>query len=132
MPTPVGLGDTLTTLRKQMTALASLGQYLNVNSGNYMEAEGALVRLARLYDITLNQVKEDLLKVSDIQGAVKTIQEKPTQEVDLIVLHNTYAHLTALSGCIYTKPEDFDPVHTLACINDCLVFILVMQELHGC
>lgn len=128
----MGLGDTLTTLRKQMTALASLDQYLNVISGNYMEAEGALVRLARLYDITLNRVKEDLLKVSDIQGAVKTIQEKPTQEVDLIVLHNTYAHLTALSGCIYTKPEDFDPVHTLACINDCLVFILVMQELHDC
>lgn len=132
MPTLVGLGDTLSTLRKQMTALAALAQYLNVNSGNYMEAEGALVRLARLYDITLNQVKEDLLKVSDIQGTVKSILEKPIQEIDLIVLHNTYAHLTALSGCIYTKPEDFDPVHTLACINDCLVFILVMQELHNC
>lgn len=122
----------MTTLRKQMTALAALDQYLNVNSGNYMEAEGALVRLARLYDINLNQVKKDLLKVSDIQGSAKAILDKPTQEIDLIILHNTYVHLTALSGCIYTKPEDFDPVHTLACINDCLAFILVMQELHNC
>lgn len=97
-----------------------------------MEAEGALVRLARLYDINLNQVKKDLLKVSDIQGSAKAILDKPTQEIDLIILHNTYVHLTALSGCIYTKPEDFDPVHTLACINDCLAFILVMQELHNC
>lgn len=132
MPTQVGLGDTLTTLRRQMTALAALDHYLDVDVGNYMEAEGALARLASLYDITLKQVKEDLLKVSDIKGAAKTILDKPIPEIDLIVLHNTYAHLTALSGCIYTKPEDFDPVHTLACINDCLVFILVMQELHDC
>lgn len=132
MPTQVGLGDTVTTLLKQMQVFRCLSLGLDIDTGNYGDVEIDLKNFAKLYDIDLYNVKEDLLKVSDIQGAVKSIQEKPTQEVDLIVLHNTYAHLTALSGCIYTKPEDFDPVHTLACINDCLVFILVMQELHNC
>ncbi|QQK88431.1 hypothetical protein [Providencia phage PSTRCR_114] len=122
----------MATLHKQMNMLRCLSLDLDVDSGSYHSAYNSLGLFSKLYGIDLDKVKEDLLKVSDIQGAVKTIQEKPTQEVDLIILHNTYVHLTALSGCIYTKPEDFDPVHTLACINDCLVFILVMQELHDC
>lgn len=122
----------MSTLNTQMNVFRCLSLGLDIDTGNYGDAEIDLKMFAKLYDIDLDNVKEDLLKVSDIQGAVKSIQEKPTQEIDLIILHNTYAHLTALSGCIYTKPEDFDPVHTLACINDCLVFILVMQELHNC
>ena len=115
-----------------MKRITSLSKLLDVTNADYKLAEWHLCCFALLYDVDLVEVKKDLRKVSDIQGAVKAIQDKPTQEVDLIVLHNTYAHLTALSGCIYTNPEDFDPVHTLACINDCLVFILVMQELHDC
>lgn len=122
----------MSILKEQMSSFEDLAGTLTDATKYGLAAETDLEHFASLYDINLKQVKEDLLKVSDIQGAVKAIQDKPTQEVDLIVLHNTYAHLTAISGCIYTKPEDFDPVHTLACINDCLVFILVMQELHNC
>lgn len=122
----------MSTLKEQISSFEDLAGTLTDVTKYGLAAETDLEHFASLYDVNLKQVKEDLLKVSDIQGAVKAIQDKPTQEVDLIVLHNTYSHLTALSGCIYTKPEDFDPVHTLACINDCLVFILVMQELSNC
>lgn len=127
------LDNTQVTLSTQLSRFNGLTSQLgNLKLGDYKSSERHLDYFAALYGVDLEFVKKDLLKVSDIQGAVKVIQDKPTQEVDLIVLHNTYAHLTALSGCIYTKPEEFDPVHTLACINDCLVFILVMQELHSC
>ncbi|QAX92411.1 hypothetical protein Stuart_20 [Providencia phage vB_PstP_PS3] len=122
----------MVTLAKQMFAFDQLSLDLDSYCGNYTSAYVSLGSFASLYSIDLEQVKEDLLKVSDIQGSAKEIQDKPSQEIDLIVLHNAYSHLTALSGCIYTKPEDFDPVHTLACINDCLAFILVMQELYDC
>lgn len=125
----MGLGDTLSTLKEQLLAFDDLVSSLTDVPKYSYAAEVDLEYFSSLYNINLEQVKEDLLKVSDIQGSAKEIQDKPTQEVDLIVLHNVYSHLTALSGCIYTKPEDFDPVHTLACINDCLAFILVMQEL---
>lgn len=81
------------------------------------------------FSYNLDSIKEDFLKVSDPTEMVQKLKELDQQGLALVLAHNAYTVGAALTGCMYTNPEDYDPVHTLACITDALACILVLKEL---
>lgn len=83
------------------------------------------------FSYNLDSIKEDFLKVSDLASTVQKLKELDQQGLALVLAHNSYTVGAALTGCMYTNPEDYDPVHTLACITDALACILVLKELKG-
>ena len=83
------------------------------------------------FNYNLDSIKEDFLKVSDLTDTVQKLKALDQQGLALVLAHNAYTVGAALTGCMYTNPEDYDPVHTLACITDALACILVLKELKG-
>lgn len=81
------------------------------------------------FSYNLDNIKANFLKVSDLTDTIHKLKELDQQELALVLAHNAYTVGAALTGCMYTNPEDYDPVHTLACITDALACILVLQEL---
>lgn len=90
-----------------------------------------LAEYSRQFSYNLDSIKEDFLKVSDLTDTVHKLKELEQQELSLVLVHNAYTVGAALTGCMYTNPEDYDAVHTLACITDALACILVLKELKG-
>lgn len=83
------------------------------------------------FSYNLDNIKEDFLKVSETTDTMNKIKALDQQGLALVLAHNAYTVGAALTGCMYTNPEDYDPVHTLACITDALACILVLKELKG-
>lgn len=83
------------------------------------------------FSYDLDNIKEDFLKVSETTDTMNKIKALDQQGLALVLAHNAYTVGTALTGCMYTNPEDYDSVHTLACITDALACILVLKELKG-
>ncbi len=90
-----------------------------------------LKRFSQQFSYNLDSIKEDFLKVSNLTDTVQKLKALDQQGLTLVLTHNSYTIGAALTGCMYTNPEDYDPVHTLACITDTLACILVLQELKG-
>lgn len=83
------------------------------------------------FSYNLGNIKEDFLKISETTDTMNKIKALDQQGLALVLAHNAYTVGAALTGCMYTNPEDYDPVHTLACITDALACILVLKELKG-
>ena len=90
-----------------------------------------LKRFSQQFSYNLDSIKEDFLKVSETTDTMNKIKALDQQGLALVLAHNAYTVGAALTGCMYTNPEDYDPVHTLACITDALACILVLKELKG-
>lgn len=91
----------------------------------------SLSNLCTQFSYNLDNIKEDFLKVSETTDTMNKIKALDQQGLALVLAHNAYTVGAALTGCMYTNPEDYDPVHTLACITDALACILVLKELKG-
>lgn len=103
----------------------------NYESHSLSRAYRFLTEFSFQFSYDLDSIKEDFLKVSDLTSTVQKLKELDVQGLALVLAHNAYTVGATLTGCMYTNPEDYDSVHTLACITDALACILVLQELKG-